>query len=360
MNESLKHRQIYYDHMRVLATVAVIILHVAGANWQRADVNGSEWKILNFYDSSVRWAVPIFVMISGALFLNRDDITIKKIYSKYVLRMLIAYCVWGGIYYLFAGDSVFQQLESLIKPGKMDKLIAIINSYYHLWFIPMIVGIYICLPIIRQIVKNEDIVNYFLSVSFVFWFLIPEAVELINDFGNEKLVIIMNAVYGRVKGLQLNLVMNYVFYFMLGYKLSKICFDKKKRILIYILGIVGFIFTVVVDWIVAMKTQTPTGTYYGDTCVNVLFEAVAIFELYKNIPFKDTDKSKMIVRLSKWSFGAYLVHALIIEQLMQHGIHTLSFSTIIAVPVIVAVVFTCAFTISACIHCIPILKKYIV
>lgn len=360
MNEELKHREIYLDHLRVLATVAVMILHVAGENWGSVDVNGSEWRVFNFYDSAVRWAVPIFVMISGALFLDRNDITIKKLYTKYVLRMMIAYFTWSIFYYVFSGDNILQQLLNLIKAGKTDKFIAIINSHYHLWFILMIVGLYICLPIIRQIVKNEEATDYFLIVSFVIWIFIPEIVVLINDFGGEKFISITNAFYEKVKGLQLNFVMNYAFYFILGYKLSKIRFDKKKRILIYILGVFGFIFTVVIDWIVSLKAQMPMGTYYGDISVNVLFETMAIFELYKNISFKNIDKSRIIIRLSKWSFGAYLVHALIIEQLRRYGIHTLAFSPVISVPIIVVVVFACAFAISGCIHCIPVLKKYIV
>lgn len=63
-----------YDYLRVLATFAVILLHVAASKWNYADVNGLEWQTYNFYDSIVRWAVPFFVMISGSLFLPRDSV----------------------------------------------------------------------------------------------------------------------------------------------------------------------------------------------------------------------------------------------------------------------------------------------
>lgn len=353
-------RVIYFDHLRILATVAVMMLHVAAANWYTTDVNGIDWAVFNFYDSIVRWGVPVFVMISGALFLNRDDIPVKKIYSKYVLRMLTAYCTWSFIYYLFAGDTIFQQLAGLIRPGKMDKYLDIINSHYHLWFIPMIVGLYICLPIIKQIVKNEKVAVYFLGISFIAWFLIPQIVTLIQDFGGEKLIIVTNAAYETFTDLKLNLVMNYTFYFILGYELSKIRFSKKIRIIIYILGIIGFGFTILANWIVTIKTQTPTGTYYGNACVNILFESIAVFELYKNIPFKNGKASKITKMLSKWSFGAYLVHALIIEQFMKYGFSTLSFFSGIATPLIVVAVFILSYAISAMIHYIPILNKYIV
>lgn len=92
VNSNLTNRVIYFDYLRVAATIAVMLLHTAAINWYGADVNGGTWKVFNFYDSLVQWSVPIFVMISGALFLGRNDIRIKDIYSKYVLRMLTGYC----------------------------------------------------------------------------------------------------------------------------------------------------------------------------------------------------------------------------------------------------------------------------
>ena len=76
-------RKTYCDYLRLIATFAVVVLHVAASNWYSTDVNGLEWQSFNFYDSVVRWGVPIFVMISGSLFLSRE-ISIRKIYSKYI------------------------------------------------------------------------------------------------------------------------------------------------------------------------------------------------------------------------------------------------------------------------------------
>lgn len=83
-------RKIYCDYLRLVATFSVVVLHVSAWNWYSTDVNSLEWQSFNFYDSVVRWAVPIFVMISGSLFLSRE-IPVKKIYSKYILRMAVAF-----------------------------------------------------------------------------------------------------------------------------------------------------------------------------------------------------------------------------------------------------------------------------
>lgn len=166
--KTLENRTVYYDCLRVAATMAVILLHVAAMNWSNVDVNSREWFVFNFYDSIARWGVPVFVMISGALFLSKKTISIKTLFFKYVLRMLTAFVVWSFIYYLVVPNEIVERFIGLFRPGKLEKFINISTSHYHLWFVPMIAGIYICLPIIRKISEDEKISNYFLIISFVF------------------------------------------------------------------------------------------------------------------------------------------------------------------------------------------------
>ena len=65
-------RVIYFDFLRVLATFAVIVLHLSAQHWADTDVFSNAWLAFNLYGGIVRWSVPIFVMISGALFLWRE------------------------------------------------------------------------------------------------------------------------------------------------------------------------------------------------------------------------------------------------------------------------------------------------
>ena len=326
-----------------------------------ADVNRVEWAIFNFYDSAVRWGVPIFVMISGALFLNKKDIPVKKIIFKYILRLWVAYAVWSFIYYLLAADTIPLQLAGLLRPGKTDRWIALINGEYHMWFIPMITGIYLCIPVIKQIIKNEKVMYYYLALSFGFWFVIPQIITMMRDFGGEKVSAAANAVNNVLDVSTMGFVQNYVFYFILGYVLARKTFHRKTKITLYILGAAGFAFTMIADWLIAVKMQAPTGTYYGNSCVNILLEAVAVFEVCKNVPDSIKNRTRKIARvLSSYSFGAYLVHVLLINQFAKHGITTFSSAPILAVPCLAAIVFIGSFAISAIIHQIPILKKYIV
>ena len=338
-------RTIYFDYLRVFATFAVIILHVSAQNWYSTDVNGYDWQIFNFYDSIVRWGVPVFVMISGSLFLNRD-IPFKKIYTKYILRMVIAYIVWSAIY-------------ALSTPGNIK--IQFLKGHYHMWFIPMIIGLYICIPIIKTIVEDDNITKYFIILAFIFAFAIPEIKTLANDFGNDFIVNHIKIFNTHISNMHMNIVLGFTIYFILGYYINKITLTRKQISIIYILGILGFISTILLDSAVALKTQAACGNYYGNFNVNILFEALFVFTWFKYKEYNNKRINSLIQKLSKYSFGAYLVHALIIEKLKSiAGLTTLSFNSALSVIVISTTVFIISFSISALLNKIPVLNKYIV
>ena len=65
-------RTIYFDYLRILATFAVILVHLSSQYWSQTQVGGFRWYVLTFFDGIGRWAVPVFVIIIGALFLDRE------------------------------------------------------------------------------------------------------------------------------------------------------------------------------------------------------------------------------------------------------------------------------------------------
>ncbi len=68
MEQTQPQRIAYFDVLRILATFAVIVLHLSAQHWADTDVYSRAWQAFNLYDSAVRWAVPVFVMISGGCF----------------------------------------------------------------------------------------------------------------------------------------------------------------------------------------------------------------------------------------------------------------------------------------------------
>ena len=89
--------QLYIDILRIVACFSVIMLHASAQPWYSLPVDGIGFKIANSYDALFRFGVPVFVMISGALFLAPDrEITIKKLYWH-------IFCGW--LFYMFSGPA---------------------------------------------------------------------------------------------------------------------------------------------------------------------------------------------------------------------------------------------------------------
>ena len=131
--------------------------------------------------------------------------------------------------------------------------------------------------------------------------------------------------------------------------------------IIYIMGVLGFFLTVYLSWIVSIKAQIALENYYGPWRVNVLFESVAVYIWFKYKKYNIKKLNVFVVKLSEYSFGAYLVHALVIERLnIFFGLNSLSLNPCFSVVLISILVFIISFMISGILNNIPGLKKYIV
>ena len=207
-------RIVYFDLLRILATFAIIILHTASANWEKVDVTSYEWSMLNIYDSICRWAVPVFVMISGALMLNKQK-SIKNIYTKNVFRIICSFIFWSLIYTI-EKHCFLNNTDNIIKNFLIGN--------YHLWFLYMIAGLYILTPIITKITESEKTTKYFLFISIISTIVLPYIIEIITLFSTSKAEFIQN----RINDLNLNMVIGYSLYYILGFYMNKYKIDKKS------------------------------------------------------------------------------------------------------------------------------------
>lgn len=153
-----KDRILYLDVMRVAACLAVIALHIAASGFSDAAVGSYRWNVNNIIDSVVRCAVPLFVMISGTMFLDPNrEIKLKTLYRKYVLRIAVAFIFWSGLY---AAVERFQGVR--LRTVVYD----FVTGGSHLWFLYMIAGLYIVTPLLRKITESEKTTKYFIAIWF--------------------------------------------------------------------------------------------------------------------------------------------------------------------------------------------------
>lgn len=342
-------RIMYLEYMRVISIFLVIFHHIGRQGFDSASLPEGHWMVYNVWLSS-RWGIGTFVMISGILFLGRD-IDIKTILKKYVSHIIIAFVVWKIIYALYEsmgevnmGERFFQEF---------------INGPFHFWYMPMIAGIYICIPIFRHIVKDEKILKYYLVVSVIFQFVIPEIKILMIDFLPDCVIRrLLIGTTNDISTMMMDLVFGYGFYFVFGYFIHNSVISKKQEVWIYILGLVGYFSTLI------LRALTDNADYYDFFTVNILLETIAAYTFirlhisgFPKIPKLDD----IVIMFSKWSFGAYLVHLLVISVECEYfNIFVGRAHPIISVPAIGLFTFLVSIGVSAVLNQIPIVKKYLV
>src|ERR1700679_1783645 len=101
-----KERLSWMDNLRALATFGVIFLHVSYlllGKFDKTPGTFKTWWAGNIYDSSVRFCVPVFLMLSGALVLgNHMPLTIFL--KRRFTRLLFPFIFWSIIYMFFNYD----------------------------------------------------------------------------------------------------------------------------------------------------------------------------------------------------------------------------------------------------------------
>lgn len=350
-----KTRTWYLDYIRIIATVAVIMLHVSSYHFYSPKVTSSEWAALNVYDSIVRYAVPVFLMLSGALFLNPEkEIDLKKLYGKYILRMVTAFIFWSLLYAVVTNYN----------KGLKEVVVAFIKGHFHMWYLFLIVSMYMIVPFLKKITASMELTKYFLILGLIFTFLIPEVISLLKASSDGAFVAVGNAANTALGNMNFNFAAGFVLYFVGGWYLSQAELGKKARIFVYVLGIAGFAATILISYYLSLKKGTPVETYFKHFKINVLLETVFVFVFAKYELSKiklGKCGQKIVMVLSKYSFGVYLVHVLVRNILAKtFGFSAMTFHPAAAVPVVTVVIFAVSLGISWVLNQIPVVKKYLV
>jgi surface polysaccharide O-acyltransferase-like enzyme len=142
----------YGDGMRVVAVIGVIAVHASGAGVMRyGQLPPLQWWNANVIDSLCRWAVPMFIMLSGALILdpNRDERGFA-FYRKRLGRIGIPLLAWAAFYFLWTSAFYGEPVDrAFVLHALFDGL-----TYNHLYFLFLILGLYAVAPLLRVYVKR--------------------------------------------------------------------------------------------------------------------------------------------------------------------------------------------------------------
>ena len=346
-------RVIYLDLLRIISAFAVVMLHVATQHWEDSFFS-TEWMIRNVYDSCVRWCVPVFVMISGALFLDtKRELNVKRLYTKNIVRILYTFILWSIIYAL---ANAFLNTKENMKISYIAS--DIFAGRFHLWFLKMLLGLYIVTPILKSIVSSKRVEIYFLCVAIITCSIIPLFLFVAGLFNNE----ITSILEGWYNTMEIKIALGYTGYFVLGHFLNTYSFNRKTINIIYVLGCFSFVCVIFSSYLFSVSKGEPSGPFYGYLNIFTVFEAVAIFLFVKqkscNIP---TTFCNSIIHFSKMSFGIYLVHILVLLDIMyfRFGFDSSTFNPAFFIPCLSLIIFFLSYLITRILYNIPYLNKLV-
>ena len=336
----------WISNSRVLATVCVVLLHVASSVlYKYNQVPNSHWWIGNVYDSFVRFSVPLFLMITGALLLGRQH-DYPIFLKKKVLRIFLPFVFWTTIYigYNFleppqfngklASQSNFEWILQQAKEG----------SSYHLWYMYMLLGIYVAMPLLAKIIAKVR--KLYLELFLLTWVLF----------------ISLSASYTSNSNFEWNLwyYLGYLGYVVLGYYLS-IINTKSKRVstLAVITFTIGLFVTFYGTFYYTDKTGVFCKNYYSYLIPNVLLMATSVYVLLKNADIKLNGVLKTARNIiDKHSYGIYLSHILVLNYLIMYGVDWNLIHPLIGIPLTTIITLIVSVAIVYLISKVP-LGKYI-
>lgn len=289
-------RVLYFDVLNILSCIAVIALHHNGLVHSFEDTLA--WRESLVVECALYWAVPVFLMISGANLLNyREKYSTAVFFKKRVLRTVVPWLIWSGIMLIWKVQT--GQMELKAKNAKY--ILGLVLNYKVetvYWFFGALFACYLAIPVFSVVVKERKTLWYIVILNFFFLSCLP----------------VLKTWYEFSWGLDVPVIGSLIIYVLLGYLLATENISKKGRILLYSVGFGGFLFRFVYTYILSVQNQKTDTSIKGYAIFHAVFLSVAVFEWGKNVRW---DKwlpewfKKRISIISSCSFGIFLLHKIV-------------------------------------------------
>lgn len=345
-----KQRTVYLDLLRVLAMVGVVGIHVSARHFADVPLDASAWRAMNLWDGLVRWSVPMFAMVSGAVFLDPDRrVTARAIYRKYLPRIVLAFAVWSALYAAIdCNGSVRVFVTQLLR------------GHYHLWYLYMLAGFYLIVPILRRITREGRLTRYFLALSMVFTFGVPDLALLAQGLDRAWNLGLAPIVTDVQQYTMFFLTLGFVPYFVLGYALHARRLSRRETLILCALGVAGFVLSPMLNARYSALTGAAQVEFFAYHRFCVLFQTAGVFAFAKAASERLSARAqRVIVRVAACSFGVYLAHPLLLDNLVPAAWLTCGAWAYLTIPAVILLVALGALILSALLRRVPWLGKRI-
>lgn len=311
MNKKNLNRVIWLDYARTFAIICVIITHVT----ERVYTLNADWmlqanvctRVYSYFLFTLgRLGVPIFLFLTGYLLLDKEytSAMILRLYKKNLFNLLVTTWIWIIVYNVF-NALLFKTPISIFTIIK-NMLFLQQTNMSHMWYMPVIIGMYLFIPLIANGLKHIDTNSLYLplGIAFVYICVIPTVNVILRLFNVSTVLypLLDCSFSGGVYGLCL----------LLGYLVKKGSFDKWKSSSISIIGCGSFILAVLLQ-VISIQHSVTNNVWYDSFLL--LNSSLSVF---LSISRLNLQYSKLIQNLSIDSFGIYLIHNPIILILLRY------------------------------------------
>lgn len=331
----------YIDFLRFLAAFSVIVIHVLGPfRYLYGDIADSQWLAAAGINSLSRWAVPVFMMISGALLLSSArEFDCRYYLSKRVAKVVIPFLAWSVIYAFLAGfsDGSWSPAITLsVLENSVDD-----PTWYHLWFFYDFIPLYVVIPFLAPLLKQAP-------PPLIKLFLLAWMVLFLMKWLKAESFLLQNTVL-------------YTGYLILGWYLFNR--DNSNELQYWLLaGVAMLLLNFFGTWQLAVEKGRYSIFFMGYKTLNTAIIAGMVFVCAQAYADKIQGKLRALITLiSKYSLGIYLLHPLLLIPVrdLENGFYAIFISNWLAIPVISVLVMFIALLCTMLLLKIPLLGRLV-
>lgn len=290
-----KARLACFDWARAFGCVAIVALHVFTTLWEsvgrasfspaRAFIEGSLAIVIG------RWAVPVFLMITGALLLNPEKSVGWDRIGRYVQRMLFVLGTFGLVFCLIE-SVVTHRSVSLAVVGEALWNLLTAQSWGHLWYVYALLGLYLLTPALRKLTALRDRRAIEMALAVLYAVVLG---------GMTALHVAQHTLFPRV------MLLPALFYYLLGWYTWEYMELDVRTVSLGALSLVALVACQAIGHGEMALPQYCLVAPYG----------VLVFLLFVRFGTRPMAEVSMVASLADLSFGIYVVHPLFLHVLIR-------------------------------------------
>ena len=309
----MEKKNIHYewvDLARTFAILSVVLCHVTESSCIQFNPNiltgmGSSSRMILYICFTIgrTVGVPVFLMLTGYILLDKQysSSDYAAFLKNKCLHLLFCTWIWYGIYEIYLVFVKHVPLTPVQIAGDFLFVRPIVLG--HGWYMPMILGIYLLLPLAANALHSID--AKLLTV--------PVIIYIVYSFGFSFMNSAAQYVFGRGIDLRFSLGFSggvYGIYVFMGYVIKKGAFRRIKTPLLALLFALSIVGAAYMQYLIFSRGQVYKLKYDFPT---VLIGSVAFAEMLSRI--SKVRHAALFRWLACHAFGVYLTHLLIIRQI---------------------------------------------